>query len=103
MATKYGDFKLIAFKGKNPSGKSNSAIIMAKKKNGLFCIYADRAVYENHSSFTFFLGGSLSIATLKDDHIEIAIPEKEEILKVKLVKEDDLDVFMATDYHGFEI
>lgn len=99
---KYADFKLAAVKGLNPSGKSSSVILMAKKKNGLFFLFSDRAVHE-YSSFTFFLGGAMSIATLKEDYVEIAIPEKEELLKVKLMKEDEIDVFMSTDYHGFEI
>lgn len=104
MSTKYSDFKLAAFLGPNPSGKSQSLLILAKKKNGLFSLFADRRFPgEIGGGFTFFLGGLHAIVTLKDGYVELSIPEKEEMLKVALILEEEIETFMLTDYHGFEI
>lgn len=104
MNNKYADFKLAAFLGENPSGKTKSLLILGKKKNGLFFINADRNFPGDiGAAFTFFLGGLHTIATLKDGYVELSIPEKEELIKVDLIEEEQLDPFMLTDYHGYAI
>lgn len=104
MSNKYADFKLAAFIGENPSGKTKSLLVLGKKKNGFFFISSDRNFPgELGAAFTFFLGGVAAIATLKIGHVEISIPSKEEKVKVDLITEEQLDPFMLTDYHGYAI
>jgi hypothetical protein len=87
MKVKYADFKFMA------TGTKTSISIAYKKKNGLLFMVTDTKFNrEAGGGFTFYLGHEFVQVTLqkgtKGFYLELVLPAKETIIKLKLVNRE---------------
>lgn len=99
---KFGEYNLMVL----VDLEDHTFILMAKKKNDIFLVIANRKFSgENGDSFAFHLGPNA--ATLKyinqdgTAYAVLEVPAKEERITIPITHdESESDTFMDTDYHG---